>query len=121
MRPYRAGFWFVAGAGAGVYTMVRARRLKEAFTVDGLDDRWHALTLGLRMLRDEVAQGQAEAETGLRERFGLVPHGVPELVASGGFEPLETHARAPHRPTPGERASRPPELARHRRALEEDD
>jgi hypothetical protein len=82
----RRGLWFVAGAGAGVYAMVRARRVKEAFTVDGLNDRWHALTLGARMLRDEVAQGQAEAETGLRERFGLVPHGVPQLVAAGGFE-----------------------------------
>jgi hypothetical protein len=58
---------------------VRARRLAEAFTADGLSDRWHALTLGARMFREEVAQGQAEAETGLRERFGLVPHGVPEL------------------------------------------
>ena len=79
----RRGLWFVAGAGAGVYTMVRVRRLKEAFTADGLSDRWHALALGARMLRDEVAQGQAEAETELRERFGLVPHGVPELVAAG--------------------------------------
>jgi hypothetical protein len=34
------------------------------------------------MLRDEVAQGQAEAETELRERFGLVPHGVAELSGS---------------------------------------
>jgi hypothetical protein len=34
------------------------------------------------MFRDEVAQGQAEAETELRERFGLVPHGLPELVGS---------------------------------------
>jgi hypothetical protein len=83
MRPYRAGLWFVAGAGAGVYAMVRARRLKEAFTADGLSDRWQAVTLGARMLRDEVAQGQAEAETELRERFGLVPHGVPELVSAG--------------------------------------
>ena len=33
------------------------------------------------MFRDEVAQGQAEAETELRERFGLVPHGPPELGA----------------------------------------
>jgi hypothetical protein len=78
----RRGLWFVAGAGAGVYAMVRARRVAEAFTADGLSDRWHALSLGARMLRDEVAQGQAEAETGLRERFGLVPHGMPELVAS---------------------------------------
>jgi hypothetical protein len=83
MRPYRAGLWFMAGAGAGVYAMVRARRLKEAFTADGLSDRWQAVTLGARMLRDEVAQGQAEAETELRERFGLVPHGMPELVAAG--------------------------------------
>jgi hypothetical protein len=87
----RRGLWFVTGAGAGVYTMVRVRRLKEAFTVDGLSDRWQALTLGARMLRDEVAQGQAEAEIGLRERFGLVPHGVPELAGSGrGRHVLET-------------------------------
>jgi len=72
----------MAGAGAGVYAMVRARRVAEAFTAEGLTDRWHAVTLGARMFRDEVAQGQAEAETGLRERFGLVPHGVPELSAS---------------------------------------
>ena len=32
----RRGLWFMAGAGAGVYAMVRARRVKEAFTVDGL-------------------------------------------------------------------------------------
>jgi Family of unknown function (DUF6167) len=76
------GVWFVAGAGAGIYAMVRGRRLAEAFTADGLGDRLHALTVGARIFRDEVAQGQAEAETGLRERFGLVPHGVPELVGS---------------------------------------
>jgi hypothetical protein len=72
----------MAGAGAGVYAMVRGRRVAQAFTSEGLHDRWEALTLGARMFRDEVAQGQAEAETELRERFGLVPHGPPELVAS---------------------------------------
>jgi Family of unknown function (DUF6167) len=77
----KRGAWFVAGAGAGIYASLRARRVKEAFTADGLSDRWHALSLGLRMFRDEVAQGQAEAETELRERFGLVPHGPPELGA----------------------------------------
>jgi hypothetical protein len=86
--------------------MVRARRVKEAFTVDGLGDRWHALALGARMVRDEIAQGQAEAETRLRERFGLVSPGVPELAATG----LETVA---------ERPARPPELARHRKSYEE--
>ena len=52
-----------------------------SFTVDGLRDRWSGLSLGARMLRDEVAQGQAEKETELRERYGLVPHGTPELEA----------------------------------------
>ena len=73
------GVWFVAGAGAGVYAMVRARRAAEVLTVDGLRDRWSGVSLGARMLRDEIAQGQAEKETELRERFGLVPHGRPEL------------------------------------------
>ena len=77
----RRGLWFMAGAGAGVYAMTRARRLKEAFTADGLRDRWEAVTLGARMLRDDVAQAQADKETELRERFGLTPHGLPELTA----------------------------------------
>ena len=80
----RRGLWFVAGAGAGVYAMVRGRRAAEALTADGLHDRWQALSLGARLFRDEVAQGQAEAETELRERFGLVPHGRPQLVAGPG-------------------------------------
>ncbi|MDQ4054249.1 MAG: DUF6167 family protein [Actinomycetota bacterium] len=73
------GLWFVAGAGAGIYAMVRGRRAAEAFTADGMRDRLGAAGVGLRMFRDEVAQGKAEAETHLRERLGLVPHGVPEL------------------------------------------
>jgi hypothetical protein len=88
----RRGLWFVAGAGAGVYASVRARRVKEAFTPEGLSDRWHALALGARMFRDEVVQGQAEAETELRERFGLVPHGRPELSSARGFETLAERA-----------------------------
>lgn len=77
----RRGLWFAAGAGAGIYAMTRARRLVEAFTVDGLRDRWEAVGLGARMLREDVAQAQAEKETELRERYGLVPHGTPELGA----------------------------------------
>jgi len=74
------GLWFVAGAGAGIYTMIRARRAAEALTVDGLKDRLGAAAVGARMFRDEVAQGKAEAETDLRERLGLLPHGIPELA-----------------------------------------
>ncbi|CUR54710.1 conserved exported hypothetical protein [metagenome] len=75
----RRGLWFVAGAGAGVYAMVRGRRVAEAASVDGLRDRLSSLALGARLLRDEVAQGSAEKETELRARFGLVPNETPEL------------------------------------------
>ena len=75
----RRGLWLVAGAGAGVYVMVRGRRAAEALTVDGLKDRAGALGVGARMFRDEVAQGRADKESELRERLGLVPHGTPEL------------------------------------------
>ena len=75
----RRGLWFGAGAGAGVYAMVRGRRAAEALTVDGLHDRLGALSLGMTIFRDEVAQGRADKESELRERLGLVPHGRPEL------------------------------------------
>lgn len=77
----RRGLWFVAGAGAGVYAMVRGRRAAEALTAEGLQDRWTALTHGARLLREEVAQGKAEAETDLRARLGLAPVTTPELEA----------------------------------------
>jgi hypothetical protein len=76
--------WFVAGAGAGIYGMVRGRRAAEVFTADGLRDRVEALTLGARLFRDEVAQGTVERETELRERFGVLPHGRPELESKEG-------------------------------------
>ena len=83
----KRGLWFAAGAGAGVYAMARARRMAEAFTVEGLRDRWEAVGLGARMLRDDIAQGQAEKETELRERYGLPPHGVPQLAAPADQPP----------------------------------
>lgn len=67
----RAGFLFVAGAAAGVYGSVRAKRLAEEFTAEGLRHRGKAATLGVRLFREEVARGQAEAETALRERYDL--------------------------------------------------
>jgi len=76
----KRGLWFVAGAGTAVYVMVRGRRAAEVFTVDGLKDRVGALEVGARIFRDEVAQGQVEKESELRERLGLVPHGTPELT-----------------------------------------
>ena len=75
----RRGLWFVAGAGAGIYGMVRGRRDAEALTVDGLKDRLSGLEVGARLFRDEVAQGRLDKETELRQRYGLVPHGRREL------------------------------------------
>lgn len=71
--------WFVAGAGVSVYAMNKARRVQESFTVEGLKDRAKGLAVGARLFREEVAQGQVEKETELRERLGLVPTGVSEL------------------------------------------
>ena len=72
----------MAGAGVGIYGMIRARRAAETFTVDGMRDRVGAAVVGARMFRDEVAQGRAEAESGLRERLGRVPDGTPELTTT---------------------------------------
>jgi hypothetical protein len=76
----RRGFWFAAGAGAGVYATVRARRMAEILTVDGLRDRWEGLRAGAEVFAGEAAAGRAERESELRERYGLVPHGSPELA-----------------------------------------
>jgi len=101
----KRGLWFAAGAGVGIYAMNRARRLAETFTIEGLRDRWSAIGVGARMLRDEVAQGQAEKETELRERYGLPPHGVPQLTApaaaDGGLDKLDRRPVTSADPTEG--------------------
>jgi hypothetical protein len=91
----RRGFWFVAGAGAGIYAMVRGRRAAEALTADGLRDRLSGLEVGARMFRDEVAQGRSERETELRQRYGLGPHGqTPQL--EGGRHRAAAPPTTPH-------------------------
>ncbi len=73
--------WFVAGAGAGIYAMVRARRAAEALTPDGLADRLAGLSLGAHLFGEEVRAGMAEKEGDLRERLGLTGQSTPELSA----------------------------------------
>lgn len=75
--------WFAAGAGAAFYAMNRARHVREAFTADGLRDRVGGAALGVRLFRDEVAQGRHVKETELRERLGLVPDRTRRLAAPG--------------------------------------
>jgi hypothetical protein len=75
----RRGFWFVAGAGAGVYVMVRARRVVESFTPDGLRDRLAGAGVAAHLFAEEVRIGMSERETELRERLGLALDGPREL------------------------------------------
>jgi hypothetical protein len=95
----RRGFWFVAGASAGVYVMVRARRAAESFTPDGLRDRMAGFGVGAHLFADEVRAGMVERETELRERLGLGVHGALELTPP--VDPDDTARRlAPAPPTP---------------------
>jgi hypothetical protein len=76
----RRAIWFAAGAGAGVYAMVRGRRAAEALTAEGLRDRWHALGVGARLLREEVAEGRAAKESELRQRLLAAYDSTPRLT-----------------------------------------
>ena len=91
----KSGVWFAAGAAAGVYGMVRVRRLAEAFTPDGMRDRIGAAFVGARMFRDELVQGQAEAETHLRARLQAADARHRELAAPSttSTDPTRTSTR----------------------------
>ncbi|MET0838847.1 MAG: DUF6167 family protein [Marmoricola sp.] len=71
--------WFVAGAGAGIYAMVKARRAAEVFTPEGLRDRMAGLGLGAHLFAEEVRAGMTEKETELRERLEWTLDGPREL------------------------------------------
>lgn len=109
------GLWFAAGAGAGVWAMVRGRRAAEVLTVDGLRDRVHTLGLGVRMLRDEVATGRSEKETELRASLGLTRPGRPgrpELTGGrhrGTSEPPAAPDELPEPPAAGRHTGPPHE------------
>ena len=99
----RRGFWFVAGAGAGVYAMIRVRRAAEAFTPDGVRDRLAGLNVGVHLFADEVRAGMEERETELRERLGLVLDGPlelggPEVSTLAALAPQPPDAHAPRSP-----------------------
>ena len=73
--------WFAAGAGAGVYGVIRGRRAAEAFTAEGLHDRMNALFLGARMFREEFHQGRTDSEADLRHRIELAEARHRELTS----------------------------------------
>jgi hypothetical protein len=93
----RRGFWFVAGAGAGVYVMLKARRAAEALTPDGIRDRIDGLQIGAQLFAEEVRAGMTERETELRERFGFALDGPLALPTSSvEEEDFEGSARLEH-------------------------
>ena len=96
----------MAGAGTGVYAMVRARRIAEAFTPEGLTDRLGALALGARLLTEDVREASAVRETALRQELGLQLDGASEPRALPGLGDREgDRERAP------ETSRRTPDLA----------
>ena len=82
----RTGVVFSAGVAAGVYGVVKVRRVAEAFTPEGLRDRLAGLGVGAHLFADEVRTGMGERETELRQRLGLGLHGLPELALPEGPE-----------------------------------
>lgn len=79
----KGGLWFVAGAGVGIYAVIRGRRAAESLTVDGMTDRLKGAQVGWQLFREEVATGKVEKETELRERFAVLPHGGPKELRPG--------------------------------------
>jgi hypothetical protein len=79
--------WFLAGAGAGVYALTKARRVAEAFTPEGLADRLASVAVGLHVFREEVLSGAQERENDLRERLGLAPPGSGRELTAGPGRP----------------------------------
>lgn len=77
----RRGFWFIAGAGAGVYVVVKARRAAEVFTPEGLRDRVSGLAVGAHLFAEEVRSGMVEREAELRDRLGYALDGPLVLDA----------------------------------------
>lgn len=84
------GLWFVAGAGAGVYAMSKARRVADSVTAEGLRARWHGLTHAARLLGEDVRSAQATREVELRESFGLAALSDTPQLSSSQSPPVPT-------------------------------
>ena len=84
-------FWFVAGAGAGAYGLVKARRAAEMLTPEGLADRLAGLSLGLHLFGEEVRAGMDEKESDLRRRLGLALHEEQQKTITSGPDHSHDH------------------------------
>jgi hypothetical protein len=94
--------WFAAGAGAGLYTTIKARRLAYRLTPQGLSDQVAAVGVGARAFAEEVRAGVAEREAQIAADLGLpvlesrrAPGPAPEQAARG----LRALAASPSTPS----------------------
>lgn len=78
--------WFVAGAAAGVYSSVKAKRAAYRLSMPGLIDQAAALGSGVRAFRAEMAEGMNAQEQHLRQH--LLDH-EPRLALPEPTEPSE--------------------------------
>jgi hypothetical protein len=95
-------FWFVAGASAGLYTTIKARRLAYRLTPEGIADQLASLGLGARAFADEVRAGMAEREAQIAHQLALP---TVEMLDAG-----QVRERAPQ-PVLDAAAARPRALA----------
>jgi len=72
--------WFVAGAAAGLYASVKARRAAYRLSVPGVADQVNALGSGLRAFNDELQDGMRAKKRELR---------MEALDAADSFQPRQ--------------------------------
>lgn len=61
--------WFAAGAAAGLYASVKARRAAYRLSVPGIVDQAAALGVGLRALNADLRTGMQQREAHLARRL----------------------------------------------------
>ncbi|CAN5140224.1 MAG: hypothetical protein H0V13_11980 [Nocardioidaceae bacterium] len=65
--------WFAAGAGAGLWTTLKARRVVYRLTPEGVTDQVATWGLGARAFAEEVRIGMAEREVEIAHELALPP------------------------------------------------
>lgn len=63
--------WFAAGAGAGLWTTLKARRLAYRLTPAGVTDQVATWALGARIFAEEVRLGMTEREAQIARELAL--------------------------------------------------
>ena len=87
--------WFAAGAAAGVYGSVKARRAAYRLSGPGIIDQAAALGVGWRAFSADLRAGMQERQDDVVRRLGAPPAGTLD-VASGGDQAEAARQLPPH-------------------------